>query len=195
MISDQDLLFFEKHHITYRSHLNVMYNDIDLEKVRIKCVNHLGSPDCVILNIEYDKIYQVRVFKNHFIILNISNNYRKLIKIILNYCGIKGYNTIDMTNMIAKTTFKNKFIKSMIPNMYYFENKKTLRLPHNRCDCHIYKTHYVLSATDPKYIIEMYKLLYSRIDLPIILKLIFNHPNSLFYTLPLELYDVILSLM
>ena len=194
MISDQDLLFLNKHHIKYTCALNVTYTiDDNIEKHD----QRFKRTECIHLPISYQNcIYNIRLFKTHLLIINASNDL-ELVYYVLNYCHLK-FSNVKIEHITCKFDTKNSIVPENIC-LSYRKTKTAVILkfgaisPSTTGSIHVYNNNHCVIGDNLKNIKEMYTYLYAHVDLPSILKLLFNHKSSMFYTLPLELCDVILS--
>ena len=93
---------------------------------------------------------------------------------------------INIDHIKAYASFKNKIASTMVTDLLYMKYKTSTRLQFKMGQCYIYEDQKCMfSSNKMENIIDMYKVIYSRVDLPIIIRCIFNHQPSLFFLLPL----------
>jgi hypothetical protein len=207
-----NMIYLYKHQfkMSYKYRL-IFHNLSEEETVNIKniCKNLKPITDTdtyyLMFNFYYDgKSYDVYVEFYSYNITHIYISYididdKKVINYLLSMLNLKGkYYTKQTPGIRAVSTLNMKINNSKILKLGYFNslNKNNISLNLN-CETFINKKHGGLcikgrTLTD---IIEVYTEIYTIIKLPIVLKSLFKCKNSLFYYLPYELKNVILSFM
>lgn len=204
-------LYKHQFKMSYKYRL-IFHNLSDEEIVNIKniCKNlNPISPDgdtyYLMFNLYHDvKCYEVYIEFYSYTFAYIYISYididdKKVINYLLSILNIKGkYYTKQNFGLRAVSTLNMKLKNNQILNFDILNsiNNNTISLNLN-CETFINKKHggLCIKGNNLSEIIEVYTEIYTIIKLPIVLKFLFKCKNSLFYYLPYELKNVILSFM
>lgn len=176
--------FIYKRDLNIVSTARISCPKLDLDAIKKKYINSLqitGFKNCVSLKVVHENInYNVKLYKYGVQVCGVKNI--KMIEDIIQLFDLKVVViTLPLINITTK--FINKV--ALIDN--------PLNLKYNKSSILLYNTGRCLFNVNNNEFKELYHALYCQIDLPFILKLLFQYKTSLFSTLPFDLYQVILQ--
>ncbi len=187
-------LFFNKFNISHNQTIIATYDKIDISQYETSQYEvKKRFKNQVLTNIQYDdKIYKVKMFSTALQISDVKINPVELINFVSKKFNLKIL-TIK-TSLINGCGQLMTFSRQDITHPNAIQEIHHTKLNINQSTVMIYNSKkFIISCKSPQQLIKSYTDLYIQSDLKRSLLLLFNLTSSWFFTLPLELYDVILN--